>query len=161
MKTKTMNQSVEDAITAVLDFTECKVGELKKMPSSLLRDEFCHEVPKGVRLLGQSIEEACKDADRSLRSFVSMIKEREFATVLRIANWQRKTRDAFEECELLTDFLGVEPTASLENIDRLRTIVTETKEDLRGQCQSLQDMLAELISMTRKVIDVQKKRNGM
>ncbi|PIC48028.1 hypothetical protein B9Z55_007162 [Caenorhabditis nigoni] len=86
-----------------------------------------------------------------------MIKQREFATVLRIAKWQRETVDAFEECELLTNLFEVEPTASLKNIDRLRTIVTKTKEDLLGYCQSLHDMLAELISMTRKVIDEQKK----
>ncbi|CAO4384425.1 unnamed protein product [Caenorhabditis nigoni] len=157
MNIRKMNQSVDKTITDVLNFTERKVEELKKMPPSLLRDEFCQEVPKGIKLLGQSIEEACKDSDRIIRSFVPMIKKREFTSVLRIAKWQHETMDAFEECELLTDLLEVKTTASLKNIDSLRTIVTKTKEDLQRFCQSRQNVFSELISMTRKVIDEQRK----
>ncbi|UMM40708.1 hypothetical protein L5515_017229 [Caenorhabditis briggsae] len=161
IKMKKMNQSVANAITAVLNFTEIKVEELKNMPSSLLRDDFCHEVAEGVRLLGQSIEEGCKDADRSLRSFVSMTKKSEFTSILKISKWQRKNMEnALEECELLMNLLEVEPNASLKNIDRLRTTVSNTKEDLQSFCQSRRNMVAELISRTRKVIDEQKKREN-
>ncbi|PIC12361.1 hypothetical protein B9Z55_028496 [Caenorhabditis nigoni] len=156
---KKMNQSVENAITDLLDITECKVEELKKMPPSLLRDEFLHEVPEGVKLLGQSVEEACKDAGRSLRSFVAMIKESEFPTMFQIAKWQRKNmKDALKECGFLNGLLEANPTAALKNMDRLRATVSKTKEDLRRQCRILQDIFAELVSTTRNVIDEQKKR---